>query len=89
MMTEPRRLRAVPEDLNGELGEIERRFHERKFGEEMARVNLDFAPQKRREYLAWMRSNARRRGVPPQPSYSVAWMLKVEQEVLEELAAKP
>jgi hypothetical protein len=35
--------------------ELERRFHVRAFGEELARVNLDLTVEERRRYLAWMR----------------------------------
>ena len=44
------------------LREIERDFHVRAFGEELARVNLDMTIEERRRYLAWMRETARRHG---------------------------
>ncbi len=47
------------------LRKIERDFHERAFGEELARVNLDLTIEERHNYLAWMRELARRHGVPP------------------------
>jgi len=50
------------------MREIEREFHERAFGEELARVNLDLTIEERHQYLAWMRRLAREHGVPPEPS---------------------
>ncbi len=47
------------------LREIERRFHVRAFGEELARVNLDFTIEERHAYLAWMRELARANGASP------------------------
>ena len=46
------------------LREIERDFHVRAFGEELARVNLDFTVEERRRYLDWMRELARENAVP-------------------------
>jgi hypothetical protein len=46
------------------LREIERNFHVRAFGEELARVNLDFTMEERLSYLEWMRELARQNGVP-------------------------
>ena len=46
------------------IREIEREFHVRAFGEEMARVNLDFTMEERLRYLGWMRELARQNGVP-------------------------
>jgi len=43
--------------------EIERDYHVRAFGEELARVNLDLTMDERRRYLEWMRSLARKHGV--------------------------
>jgi hypothetical protein len=37
------------------LREIERQFHVRAFGEELARVNLDLTIEERHRYVAWMR----------------------------------
>jgi hypothetical protein len=41
------------------IREIERDFHARAFGEELARVNLDLTKAERHRYLAWMRQTAR------------------------------
>ena len=49
------------------LREIERDFHVRAFGEELARVNLDMTKEERHRYLAWMRETARKNGVPRSP----------------------
>jgi hypothetical protein len=51
------------------LREIERAFHVRAFGEELARVNLDLTIEERHQYLAWMRETSRQNrafpGGPP------------------------
>ena len=47
------------------LRKIERDFHVRAFGEELARVNLDMTVEQRHRYLDWMREVARQNGVPP------------------------
>jgi hypothetical protein len=47
------------DETRARLREIEREFHVREFGEELARVNLDMTIQERREYLAWMRKTAK------------------------------
>lgn len=47
------------------LREIERDFHVRAFGEELARVNLDMTKEERHRYIDWMRETARRHGVKP------------------------
>jgi hypothetical protein len=38
---------------------IERDFHVRAFGEELAKVNLDMTAAERQRYVAWMRRMAR------------------------------
>jgi hypothetical protein len=43
--------------------EIERAYHVRAFGEELARVNLDLTKEERIRYLEWMRENARQHGM--------------------------
>ena len=47
------------------LRKIEPESHERAFGEELARVNLDMTIEERHQYLAWI--VAREHGVPPSP----------------------
>jgi hypothetical protein len=44
------------------LREIERAFHVREFGEELARVNLDLTIEERIQYLGWMREAAKGTG---------------------------
>jgi hypothetical protein len=51
-----------PEKL-ARLCQIEREFHEREFGEELARVNLDLSMEERLRYLEWMRNLGRRHGL--------------------------
>jgi hypothetical protein len=46
------------------LRQIERDFHVRAFGEELARVNLDMTMDQRHRYINWMRETALRNGVP-------------------------
>jgi hypothetical protein len=52
-----RRRSLLPEQL-ARIRQIERRFHVRVFGEELARVNLEFTIEQRRDYLGWMRQAA-------------------------------
>ena len=52
-----------PKEKPARIREIERDFHVRAFGEELARVNLDMTRQERHRYLAWMRETARKNGV--------------------------
>jgi len=47
------------------IRQIQRDFHVRAFGEEMAKVNLDLTIEERHRYLDWMRELARQNGVPP------------------------
>jgi hypothetical protein len=49
------------------IREIERDFHVRAFGEELARVNLEMTIEERHRYLEWMRETARKNGVPRAP----------------------
>ncbi|MBE0544102.1 MAG: hypothetical protein IH623_22400 [Verrucomicrobia bacterium] len=51
------------------LREIERDFHVRAFGEELARVNLDLTKEERIRYIEWMRETARRHGVKPEKRF--------------------
>ena len=51
------------------LREIERDFHVRAFGEELARVNLDMTKEERHRYIDWMRETARRHGVKPEKKF--------------------
>jgi hypothetical protein len=63
------RRRPWPKEKLARLREIERAFHVRAFGEELARVNFDLTIQERHRYLDWVRELARQRGVPVAPSH--------------------
>ena len=51
------------------IRQIERDFHERAFGEELAHVNLDMTMEERLKYIDWMQKMAEQHGVkrPPGP----------------------
>ena len=70
----------TPEQLR-RLRELEREFHVRAFGEEMARVNFDLTEAERISYLGWMRRLAAQHGVKPGVSAEYEWMKRVEDEV--------
>ena len=53
------------------IREIQRDFHVRAFGEELARVNLDMTIEERHRYLDWMRELARQNGVPRERAHSI------------------
>jgi hypothetical protein len=53
----------LPKERLARLAEIERAFHIRAFGEELARVNLAMTKEERLRYLDWMRETARRHNV--------------------------
>ena len=59
------RRRPWPEEKLARLREIERAFHVRAFGEDLARVNFDLTNEERHHYLHWMREQARKSGVLP------------------------
>lgn len=63
-----RRRNASPEAL-ARIREIEREFHVRAFGEELARVNLDMTMAERHRYIDWMRETARKHGVKPEKKF--------------------
>jgi hypothetical protein len=52
-----------PKEKLARIRQIERDFHVRAFGEELARVNLDLTIEERQRYLDWMREMARQNGV--------------------------
>lgn len=58
------RRRLGPKDKLARVREVERRFHCRAFGEELARVNLDLTIEERHRYVARMRELARQHRVP-------------------------
>ena len=63
------RRRTISADAATHLREIERDFHVRAFGEELARVNLDMTKEERHRYIDWMRETARRNGVKPEKKF--------------------
>ena len=63
------RRRTVSQETLARLREIEREFHVRAFGEELARVNLDMTKDERIRYLDWMRETARNHGVKPETEF--------------------
>ncbi len=63
-MRAPLKLRPPwPKEKLEAIREIERDFHVRAFGEELARVNLDMTREERIRYINWMRKTAREHGV--------------------------
>lgn len=71
-----------------QLRKIERAFHIRAFGEELARVNLEMSEAERWDYLSWMRTNAERHGINLRAQSVHAWMDRLEEEVEKEERAK-
>ena len=63
---------------------VRRRFHERAFGEELARVNLDMTEEERRAYLSWMRETARQHGIDLRAQSIHAWMDRLEEQLAKE-----
>jgi hypothetical protein len=63
-----RRCKVAPETL-ARVREIEREFHVRAFGEELARANLDMTKEERHRYIDWMRETARKHGVKPEKKF--------------------
>jgi hypothetical protein len=62
------RRRPWPDEVTARLRAIEREFHVRAFGEELARVNLDLTIEQRHRYLDAMRRLARKNHVRPEAS---------------------
>ena len=56
-----------PKERLTSIRQIERDFHVRAFGEELARVNLDLTIEQRHRYLEWMRQTAVKKRVPGRP----------------------
>jgi hypothetical protein len=88
-MKSPARLAPLEGRRRQHLRLLERRFQEQALGPEMARVNLDLSPAQRLDYLSSMREIARRKDVPAEPNYSVAWMVKLEEELARENPEPP
>ena len=62
-MKAPLRYQKLTREHVEKFREIERAYHVRAFGEELARVNLDLTQKERIQYIQWMRDNARQHGV--------------------------
>jgi hypothetical protein len=58
------RRRPWSEEKLARFRQIERDFHVRAFGEELARVNLDMTIEERLRYIDWMRDVAQANHVP-------------------------
>jgi len=69
MKTPTRLLPRLPREKLARVREIERAFHVRAFGEELARVNLDLTREERHRYIDWMRETARKHGVKPEMKF--------------------
>jgi len=65
-MRAPLKLKPPSKERLARIRDIKRDYHERAFGEELAKVNLDMTVEERRQYLARMRKLARKHGVPPE-----------------------
>ena len=78
-----------PKEKLERLREIEREFHVRAFGEELARVNLDMTEEERRAYLSWMRETARQHGINLRAHSVHAWMDRLEEELAKEEKENP
>jgi hypothetical protein len=79
-------LRLMPrlsKEKRARIRQIERDYHVRAFGEELARVNLDMTKAQRHQYLAWMREMARINGVPPEPRPFEDLEREIESEDLQ------
>ena len=59
----------LPREKLARVREIERDFHVRAFGEELAHVNLDMTKEERHRYIDWMRETARKHGVKPENKF--------------------
>jgi len=66
------------------MREVERDFHVRAFGEELASVNLDMTIQERHSYLEWMREACRQHGIRPAPRHWEALEAKILRELEKE-----
>ena len=71
-------------EVGAQLDEINRRLHERAFGEELARVNLDLTEAERLAYVAWMRATARQHGIDLRAQGIHAWMDRLEAQLAGE-----
>jgi hypothetical protein len=67
-----------------QIRKIERDFHVRAFGEELARVNLELTIEERHRYLAWMRETSRQHEVKTGRSHPPGGICPDESESREE-----
>ena len=74
----------LPAEVAARITEIERRFQERAFGEELARVNLDLSEAERIAYVSWMRETARHHGIDLRAQGTHAWMDRLEEQLAKE-----
>ncbi len=84
MIQAPFRLERRTAQQRRSLRAIFRRFQEREFGEELARVNLDLTEAERLDYLAWMRETARQHGIDLRAQSVHAWMDRLEEQLARE-----
>ncbi|MDQ6630581.1 MAG: hypothetical protein M3Y82_02355 [Verrucomicrobiota bacterium] len=63
------RMPPMSKEQRARLRQLEREFHVRAFGEELARVNLDMTKEERMKYLEWMRQTSRKHGVKPDKKF--------------------
>jgi len=80
-MRAPFQLMVLTKEQRQQIQRIQRDFHVRAFGEELARVNLDMTEKERIEYIGWMRRLAEKHGVKPGVNAEYEWMKRVEDEV--------
>jgi len=83
-MRAPLRLPRRSKDKLARTREIQRDFHVRAFGEELASVNLDMTIEERHAYLEWMRETSRQHGVRPAPRHWEALEAKILRELEKE-----
>lgn len=83
-MRPPFKLERPTREQRRRLRIIQRHFHERAFGEELARVNLDMTEAERIEYLSWMHQTARAHGIDPRRQSIHAWMDRLEEKLERE-----
>ena len=61
---------------------LEREYHVRAFGEELAKVNLDFTIEERLSYIDWMRKTVRH-GSRPSEHSAAAERERMERKIAD------
>ena len=84
MIQAPFRLEPRSAHQRQRLQAILRRFQERAFGEELARVNLDLSEAERIAYVSWMRETSRQHGIDLRAQSTHAWMDRLEEQLARE-----